>query len=359
MRSWNRRWWLAALVGVSLVAAACSGGGGDGGPDDPTEGVLPTGERLVSFSGAGGMKLAGTLALPQGARGGAPAVLIVPTIGPTTDREGIQSATQGDLLYKDLSNAFTAAGMVTLRYDRRGIGGSKLDSGQKPTYDQMIEDARGALRFLGQRGEVGSSPVAVVGHEIGGWMAMRLASTETRVKSVALVSTPGRPMVDVLADGFRATHGQASADRFRATVTDLVATGVLPGPEGIAPEHQGVLGQGQDEILKAIFSVDPLADASKVKVPTLVITGNKSTTVGQVDADRLAAAIGPPASVTITESTATLREFQPDTGPIAFDPNNEATHVFGARPVTDVPRDKAGVDRIVGFVGTALKGGRQ
>jgi hypothetical protein len=104
-----------------------------------------------------------------------------------------------------------------------------------------------------------------------------------------------------------------------------------------------------------MFSVDPLADAAKVKVPTLVITGNKSTPVGQVDADRLAAAIGPPASVTITESTATLREFQPDTGPIAFDPNNEATHVFGARPLTQIPRHQPSLDRIAGYLNTNLK----
>lgn len=360
MKSLRRTSWLAALVGVSLLAAACSGGGGDGGPDDPTEGVLPSGERLISFSGAGGLKLAGTLALPENTGGGAPAVLIVPSIGPTIDREGIQTATQSDDLYKDLSDAFRAAGMVTLRYDRRGIGGSKLESGERPTYDEMVEDARGALRFLGRRGEVGNSAVALVGHDIGGWMAMRVAGSETRVKSVALVSTPGRPMVDVLAESFRASHGQASADRFRQTVEGLVATGSLPGPEAIAPEHQTVLGQGQDEILRAIFSVDPLAEARTVKAPTLVLVGGKSTTVSQVDADRLAGAIGPSASVTVAESaTETLMEFQPDTGPVAFDPNNEATHVFGARPVSEITRDKAAFDRIVGFVGTALRGGRQ
>src|SRR5688500_15208851 len=82
---------LAVLAGVSLAAAACSGGGGGGGGDDPTEGALQNGERLVSFSGAGGLKLAGTLGVPDKLDGSAPAVLIIPTLGVTVDRDGFQN----------------------------------------------------------------------------------------------------------------------------------------------------------------------------------------------------------------------------------------------------------------------------
>lgn len=355
----GKRWALAALLVVALVGTACSGGGGGGGgDDDPTEGVLPTGERLVSFNGAGGLKLSGTLALPQNTSGGAAAVLIVPAIGPTIDREGIQNPTQGDLLYKDLSGAFTAAGLVTLRYDRRGIGASKLDSGAKPTYDDMIEDARGALKFLGQRREVGSSPIAVVGHDAGGWMAMKLASSESRVKGAALISTPGRPLVDVMADGFKASHGQASADKFRSAVSTLLSTGKLPGPEGIAPEHQTVLGQGQDDLLKGLYSVNPLADAGGVKVPTMVVAGGKSTLVGPADADLVSKAIGPAGQALVTESGDTLREVKPDTGPIPFNPNDESTHLFGARPVQSIPRDAAALEKITTFLTTTLRAGK-
>ena len=347
---------MAALVGVSLVASACSGGGGSA-DDDPTEGDLVDGERLVSFAGTGGLTLGGTLGVPDNLSGTAPAVLIVPTIAPTTDRDGFQHNTMPDLLYEDLADAFRQAGMVTLRYDRRGIGASRLESSsKKPNYDQMVGDAAGAVKFLTTRKEVGNNPIAVVGHDIGGWSAMKVAATESRVKSLALVSTPGRPLVDIYADGFRAVYGQASADRFRASVAELVQNGKLPGPEEISPQHQGVLGQGQDEWLKGMFAAAPLTDAGKVKVPTLVTVGGLSTTVTKVDADLISQAIGPSAQVvTFADDATTLRPPQPDTSPIPFNPADESTHTFGARPVVFVPRDAAAVGQITTFIQSSLK----
>ena len=348
------RWLVAALVGVSLVASACSGGGGSA-DDDPTEGDLVDGERLVSFSGANGLKLAGTLGVPQDARN-APGVLILSSVGPTTDRDGIQDATGGDQVYKDISQAFNAAGMVTLRYDRRGIGASKLESGTDPLYEDMIEDARGALKFLAQRREVGSAAVAVVGHDIGGWMALRVAASDDKVKAVTLLSTPSRKLVDVHAESFRQTHGQTSADRFRSEVDILLSTGTLPGPEQMASEHQSVLGQGQDQLLKGLFEADPLADAGRVKVPVLVTAGALGTGVLPTDAEQMTRAIGPSAQLSVFPNLGqTLRDLPADPGSIRFDPADESTHVFGARPVIGVKRDTAAVEKVTSFLSTTLK----
>jgi pimeloyl-ACP methyl ester carboxylesterase len=352
-----RRSWRAALVGLSLVTAACSGGGGDSG--DPTQEGRVQGQRDVVFRGAGALRLGGTLAVPDAespdAKSTVPAVLIIPDIGPI-DRDGVLDPTQPDSVYRDLSNSFVGAGLATFRYDRRGIGASKLQSGKKLSYDDMVTDARDALAFLGQRVEVGSSPLAVVGHGLGGWTALALAASDPRVKAVVLVSTPGRPLVDVLADGFAATHGQASADKFRAIVAGLLSSGTLPGPEAIPAEHQTILGQGQNQLMKGLFSYNPLASAPQVKAPVLIVVGGKSTTVAPVDADRLSQALGGPHEVAVTDSGTTLREVRPDPPPIAFDPNNEATHVFGQRAVTPVPRDQGAVDRISAFLGGNLSG---
>lgn len=353
----SRRRFLAALLGVALLAAACSGGGGDN--EDPTEGALTNGEKVVSFSGAGGLKLAGTLGVPDQASGPAPGVLILTSLASNVDHNGFQTATDPDLLYQDLSKALNAAGMVTLRYDRRGVGASKLESGSKlPTYDQLVGDAKGALTYLAQRREVGSAGVTVLGHDVGGWMAMQLAASEPKVRGVTLLSTPGRPLVDVLADGFKATYGAASADRFRATVAGFLASGKLPGPDAIAPEHQGVLAQGYGDILKGAFSASPLADAGKVKVPAQVIYGTQATTVTKVDADILAKAIGPSAQVVPYEGGTNLKPVLPDGKPPVFDPLDESTHVFGARPIVSVPRDAPTMDKIGTFLLSAVRGAK-
>jgi alpha/beta superfamily hydrolase len=183
---------LALVAALAFAAGACSGGGG--GETAGLDGEFrPTpGERDVQITGAAKLKMGATLAVPVDAKSASPAVLIIPAPG-ATNRDGPLVARPADPLYKDLSGSLTGAGVVTLRYDHRGIGESQLESGQQLSWDDMVADAKEALGYLSQRQEVDGSRIAVVGHDMGGAIALSLAAGDPRVKGVALVSTPGRP----------------------------------------------------------------------------------------------------------------------------------------------------------------------
>jgi pimeloyl-ACP methyl ester carboxylesterase len=282
-------------------------------------------------------------------------VLIVPSPG-RNDRNGAVDAVPADPVYQDLSKSVTGAGMAAFRYDRRGMGTSKLDPGQQPTFDDMVADAREALLFLSQRSGVDGSNLAVVGHDLGGVIAMRVAAAETRVKSVVLLSTPGRPLVDVMADSFESSYGPESAAAFRGVIATLLATGSLPERSAIRPEHQTVLPLGQDALLRAEYSLDPAAEAANVKVPALVVIGTQSTTVSGADADRLRAALPSPEVLT-ADTNATLQQVAAAL-PQAFDPNDHRAH-GGGRPPDTATRDMAAMDRIAAFLGSKVAAPRQ
>lgn len=359
MNAGRGRRWAVPLVALSLGLAACSGGGDtDQALDDPVGAARqPSADKVVQFNGASQTRLAGAVNAPA-TTGPAPGVLIVPGLAPT-DRDGQVAGTVPDPLYKDLSTSFTDAGMVTFRYDRRGAGNSRLISGQQLSWDDMVGDARNALSFLGQRTEVGDSGLAVVGHDVGGLIALKLAATEPRVKSVVLVSAPGRPLVDVLAESFAATHGQESADALRATVATLLASGSLPERSAIRAEHQAVLPAGADGMLRTLFTLDPLADAGSVKVPVLIAVGAMSTTVTSVDAERLDQALAGQAEViTAAKAGATLQQTEPARSRGPSDPSDHTFH--GAPPPQGrSTRDPAVLQRISGFVSTGLTAGRR
>ena len=155
----SRRGWLAALVCVGLVAGACSGGGGGGSSDDPLAEAGNNGQFSVSIPATGGVRLGGTFAVPPGAKGPVPGVVILPTIGPV-DRNGIQNPTVPDPVYEDLSKAFLQAGMATLRYDRRGIGASRVQGKSRAEYDGN-EDLQIVLAYLIQTIGEAASRVSV------------------------------------------------------------------------------------------------------------------------------------------------------------------------------------------------------
>jgi hypothetical protein len=295
---------VAVVVGGLLVAGAAYGllrdDGADGGraAEEVADRNL-TGERRVRFDGVGGIDVSGTFTIPEAATAGpVPGVLILPGFGPT-NRDGPIRAGAPDPLYRDLSQVLADSGLASLRYDKRGTGQTPLSANGPLRFDDLVGDARAAVSFLSERTEIRGGPLAVVGHEEGAVVALRLAAEDPRVKSVVLISAPGRPLVDVLSDDFRNTHGQPSADAFRGVVEGLVATGSLTSRDAMPAEHRDYFPEAHVAYLRDLFSLDPVGEAARVKVPVLIVRGARATGVSAVDSDRLAAALGPGAQVLV------------------------------------------------------------
>jgi hypothetical protein len=173
------------------------------------------------------------------------------------------------------------------------------------------------------------------------------------VKSVALVSAPGRPLVDVWADGYQFTHGPASAEAFRTMISGLLTTGALPPREQVRPEFQSTLPPGVDAFHKALFSVDPVADAAAVKVPVLMALGERSNTVTSADTQRLSQSLGGKSEVVVAaNSSPSLQQIL--TAPVRpFDPLDMDSHGLGP-PVAEAPRQQVTVDQIASFVASSV-----
>jgi pimeloyl-ACP methyl ester carboxylesterase len=354
MRGLGRRWSTAVVLSVGLVAGACSGGGGSGG-EGADLGLVP-GETILQFEAADKLRMGGTLAMPA-RPGGKPvgAVLIVPSVA-RNDRNGYIDVIPGDPVYADLSKAITDAGLAAFRYDRRSMGVSKLEPGQQMRFEDMVTDAHEALLFLSQRSGIDADNLAIVGHDLGGVMALRVAATDNKVKSVVLLSTPGRPLVDVMADHFQAANSQESAAAFRDVISTLLSTGALPERNSIRPEHQTTLPVGQDMLLKDMYALDPLAEAAKVTVPTLVVTGRSTTLVKAVDGDRLKGVLASAEAFT-AEATASLQKVAAGL-PQSFDAADHRSH-GGGRPPDTATRDAAAVERMTTFLTSKLGSTRQ
>src|SRR5258708_3636948 len=82
-------------------------------------------ERQVTFPGADGATLAGTLQLPAGEKAG-PALVLLAGSGPT-DRDGNQPPALVTDLLKQVAVGLAEKGIASLRYDKRGMYANKAD----------------------------------------------------------------------------------------------------------------------------------------------------------------------------------------------------------------------------------------
>lgn len=289
---------VGALLGITaLVVASLTGEADDARTGaEEVEADPATGELRVQIPAPGGVSLSGTLRLPASIDGPVAAIVVVPGFGPT-DRDGVAPpGAAPDRLYADLAEALADAGIASFRYDKRGTPGSPLPDGNRLRFDDRVGDVQAALDYLAGRHDVDAEALALIGHDEGGLVALRAAAADARVTGAVLLATPGRPLVEVLADDL--ANGAADevetaelTAELRHAVDGLLTTGSLPVATALSPQLRVVLPGGEDAYLRGLFAVDPAVDAASVEVPVLVVIGGADSGVRRQDADRLLAAL--------------------------------------------------------------------
>jgi dienelactone hydrolase len=227
-----------------------------------------------------GPALGGSLTLPTERGGPVPAVLFLSGSG-AQDRDGRMMS--GYRPFRELADALARAGIASLRLDDRGTGAS---GGRYEgfTLETLVADARLALRWLAGRPEVDPVRVGLVGHSEGALVAMQVARAEM-VDAMVLAGAPASRGREVIA--WQQRYG---AERLvRDSVT--VRRGVLV--DSLVREAAQVLEllTAASSPLRDLLAHDPVREARRLRMPTLILDGATDRQIPPGDAVRLAAAL--------------------------------------------------------------------
>jgi pimeloyl-ACP methyl ester carboxylesterase len=254
------------MLAASLAATAAAG---------------PAGVE-VSVPGPQGL-LAGALIDPGK---DAPAVLIIPGSGPT-DRDGNNPLGITGGVFRQLAEALAAKGVATLRIDKRGMFGSKaaIRDANDVTIAAYAADAHAWVDML--RAKTGRSCVWLLGHSEGSLVALKAAQDPKGICGVILVSGAGRPYGEVIRAQLRANPanapllapGEAAIDQLEAGKRVDGAT--LPAP------LQPLFRDNVQGFLIEAFSYDPAKLVGAIKLPVLILQGDKDLQVAVTDAELL------------------------------------------------------------------------
>ncbi|MDQ1289994.1 MAG: lysophospholipase [Actinomycetota bacterium] len=250
--------------------------------------------------------LAATLTLPPGP-GPHPAALLINGSGPV-DRDG--SAGKLKLGFGDqVAAALASAGVATLRYDKRGVGASRLlrDGTTAPSKDwrraglhDNADDAEAAFAALAARPEVDADAVFLLGHSEGAILAANIA-----VRALTGPASPAPAGVVLL--GCPATPGDVTL-RWQATLLPQslpapvralfrliridLATKVIKNAERVRRTTTDVAringAQVNARWLREFIDHNPADDLAHLTVPVLAITGAKDLQVNPADLPRIA-----------------------------------------------------------------------
>lgn len=190
---------------------------------------FPYREEEVSITTKDGIKLSGSLTLPEGEEP-FPAVLLISGSGP-------QDRNEEAWKYKPflmIADRLTRQGIAVLRMDDRGTGksgGRYADA----TLQLAATDAECALDYLLRRKDIRRGKTGLAGHSMGGTIAFRIAAQRPQdvafVLSLAGAAIPGKDLMMHQCEKIILSQLPAAAsDSLRTLYEELYGTMALPLP---------------------------------------------------------------------------------------------------------------------------------
>jgi alpha-beta hydrolase superfamily lysophospholipase len=265
-----------------------------------------------------------------------PAVLIIAGSGPT-DRNGNGPANVPLLTdtYRKLAEGLAANGIVSLRYDKRGIGESRalLIREDDVLFDHFVTDALTALQNIAARPDVSS--VLIAGHSEGGIIAL-VAAGQTPVAGVMLLTTPGRSYLAVMRGQLKGRL-PPDLDASANAILDSLDSGqqVADVPQPLLP----LFRPSVQPFLISVAPVDPAKALAQLRTPALIVHAGRDLQVSAADFDALRAARNDAQTLVLAEANHTLKTSPADReGNLALYRNPAASLDPGLMP------------RLVGFI---------
>jgi hypothetical protein len=235
--------------------------------------------------GSGPLSVPGTLTLPRD-KSGIPAVVLVQGSGPQDRDETIGP----NRVFRDIAWGLGSQGIAALRFEKRTHAHPDAFKGSYTVDDEMTNDAIAAVHALRGIKEIDSSRIYIVGHSQGAMMAPRIAQRDPALHGLVLLAAPARPLEDIIVDQQTYLLADASGklDRSGEMMLDTVKA------KRDEVKHLDAANTPKDSLLMDVpasywldlRSYDPVAVASTLKMPILVLQGLRDFQVTAPDFTR-------------------------------------------------------------------------
>ena len=234
---------------------------------------------------ATGFNLGATLTRPANAAGRLPAVVLIGGAD-SDDRDGMA---YGVPVLAQLAGAVSQAGVLAVRYDKRGFGqsGGRRESA---TINDLADDARAIVKWLGDRRDVDPKRIAVLGHGEGAWVALLAAARDKRIAGVVSIDAPSTTGAELALE-----QQERALDRLKATPPERaqkielqkkIQAAIMTGKgwEGVPPELRK---QADTPWAQSVLSFDPAKVVEDVRQPVLFIHAELDRQVPVAHVERL------------------------------------------------------------------------
>lgn len=243
--------------------------------------VLNAQEKEITLSTPTG-NIYGKMLLPDG-DAPCPIVLLIAGSGPT-DMDGNTIGSDycnNSLLY--LAQELAKKGIATLRYDKRGIGKSR-EAGTKEEdlrFEHYIDDAAEWCSLLATDSRF--TKIVIAGHSEGSLIGMVASGKCSNVKAYISIAGCGSPAYTIIEEQL-GRQSQALLSEAIKINKELCNGNTVD----MVPTHLASLyRKSVQPYLISWFRYDPAKEIAKLKIPVLILQGDKDIQVSTKESQKL------------------------------------------------------------------------
>jgi uncharacterized protein len=225
-------------------------------------------------------EIKGTLTLPTDFAKG-PVVLIIAGSGPT-DRDGNNPAMKNNAL-KMLSNELKTNGIASVRFDKRSIAASASATTKEEDlrFETFINDVSDWVKMLAK--DKRFSKIIIAGHSEGSLIGMIAAGKSKKVKKFISIAGAGSPADELLKEQLGKQPKMVQDMTFPKI--DSLKQGFLLGK--VNPMLNALFRPSVQPYMIGWFKYNPTEEIAKLKMPILILQGDKDIQVSVNEANRL------------------------------------------------------------------------
>lgn len=262
---------LAPAVPLDAAIQSSRKAGGARVPAEETIGANGMHVKSLSVPSPYG-PLRGALTMPSG-QGPFPAVVLVGGSGPSN----LDEAVGGSKPFRDIADGLAAAGIASLRYDKRLTDYPlKMSANVDFTVDdEETDDALAAVQLLARQPQVDQRRVFVLGHSEGGMLAPRIGKRVPTLAGIILLAAPARQMLTVIREQAQEQGQRMGLPRTQIQISENALNAEQKLLAGADPKHppQGSFGGAPQTWWLSLQNYNQVAVAESLSLPMLIMQG--------------------------------------------------------------------------------------
>ena len=236
-------------------------------------------EEILIFNDS--IQLPGTLTFDKNLNK-QPLVIFIHGSG-NVDRDGNQLGTVAKANYiKQLSDSLTSRGIAFYRYDKRTATMANLKFLMKDLhFERFVEDANLAVDKF--KDDPRFSSITILGHSQGSLVGMLLAN-RTKVDKYISLAGASQPFDELFISQIRTQNGDSIANIAADHFNQLKEKGFI---DNVNPNLVSVFNKPNQVFFTSWMKYNPSEEIKKLKIPTLILNGDKDLQVAIEDANKL------------------------------------------------------------------------